>query len=92
MWAVLKIGDEVTEVLDLIPGKLFVRQYIRPKYIQPSAAESCMLITAPLPGRLLTKCMAGEGLLAPAIIDKYYDHLLLHRQLQHFERAGIKIT
>lgn len=87
-----KIGDEVTEVLELIPGELFVKQYIRPKYVQPAATDSSMIITATLPGRLLAKCMAGEGLLAQIIIDKYCDHLPLHRQLQRFERAGITIA
>ncbi|MGZ5284008.1 MAG: IS66 family transposase, partial [Bacteroidia bacterium] len=30
-----KIGEEVSEVLDYIPGELFVKQYIRPKYVVP---------------------------------------------------------
>src|SRR5438309_696892 len=30
-----KIGDEVSEVLDYIPAELYVKQYIRPKYVQP---------------------------------------------------------
>ena len=36
--------------------------------------------------------MAGEGLLAQMIVDKYVDHLPIHRQLQRFERAGVKIA
>src|SRR5215208_2377328 len=28
-----KIGEEITEELERIPGKLFVRQYVRPKYV-----------------------------------------------------------
>jgi transposase len=87
-----KIGDDITEVLDLVPAELYVKQYIRPKYIQPLGDDANTVITASLPGRIMEKCMAGEGLLAQIIVDKYVDHLPLHRQLQRFERAGIKIA
>jgi len=36
--------------------------------------------------------MAGEGLLAQIIADKYIDHLPLHRQMQRFERSGVKLA
>jgi transposase len=87
-----KIGDEVTEVLDFIPSELFVKQYIRPKYVEPLTDISNTVITASLPGRIMEKCMAGEGLVAQIIVDKYVDHLPLHRQMQRFERAGVKIA
>jgi transposase len=87
-----KIGDEVSEVLDYIAGELYVKQYIRPKYVVPLSDTDNTVITASLPGRLLEKCMAGEGLLAQIIIDKYADHLPLHRQLQRFRRAGVNIA
>lgn len=86
-----KIGDEITEVLDYTPGELYVKQYIRPKYVVPVSDTNTTVITASLPGRLLEKCMAGEGLLAQIIIDKYADHLPLHRQLQRFGRSGVNI-
>jgi len=87
-----KIGDEVSEVLDYIPGELYVKQYIRPKYVQPTSDITNTVITASLPERIMEKCMAGEGLLAQIIVDKYVDHLPLHRQMQRFERAGVKIA
>ena len=87
-----KIGDEVTEVLNYIPGELYVKQYIRPRYVQPLSDITNTVITASLPGRIMEKCMAGEGLLAQIIVDKYVDHLPLHRQMQRFERAGVKIA
>jgi transposase len=87
-----KIGEEITEVLDYIPGELYVKQYIRPKYVVAVNNTSSTIITASLPGRLMEKCMAGEGLLAQILVDKYADHLPLHRQLQRFERVGVKIA
>jgi transposase len=87
-----KIGEEITEILDFTPGEFYVKQYIRPKFIKPLTEINDTVITASLPGRMMEKCMAGEGLLAQILVDKYMDHLPLHRQLQRFERAGLTIA
>jgi transposase len=39
----------------------------------------------------LEKALAGPGLLAQIVIDKYADHLPLYRQMQRFERSGVKL-
>src|SRR4051812_16609596 len=44
-----KIGDEVTEVLNYIPGELYVQQYIRPKYVQVLTDVTNTVITASRP-------------------------------------------
>ncbi len=87
-----KIGDEVSEVLDYVPAELYVKQYIRPKYVQPLSELSSTVITPSLPGRIMEKCMASEGLLAQITVDKYVDHLPLHRQMQRFARVGVNIA
>jgi len=87
-----KMGEEVTEILDYVPAELYVKQYIRPKYAAPLSDGSGTVITAALPGRLMEKCMAGEGLLAQMVVDKYADHLPIHRQLQRYERMGVRIA
>lgn len=87
-----KIGDDVTEILDFIPGELYVKQYIRPKYVAPLSEVKDTIITASLPARLMEKCMFGEGLLAQIVVDKYCDHLPLYRQMQRFKRAGVEIA
>jgi len=84
-----KIDDEITEVLDYAPGELYVKQYRRPKYAAPGNEG---VVIGSLPSRPLEKSMAGEGLLAQIIIDKYVDHLPLYRQMQRFERAGVKLA
>jgi len=84
----VRIGEEITEELDRIPGKLFVRQIIRPKYAKPNGEG---VVIANLPPRPIDKGIAGPGLLAQIIIDKYTDHLPIHRQIQRFEREGIKL-
>lgn len=87
-----KIGEEVTEILDYIPAELYVKQYIRPKYAAPLPEGGSTVLMAALPGRLLEKCLAGEGLLAQMVVDKYLDHQPIHRQLQRYERQGVKIA
>jgi transposase len=83
-----KIGEEVTEELDYEPGKLFVNKYVRPKYAKPGNEG---VIIAPMIERPLPKAIAGAGMLAQIVIDKYVDHLPLYRQMERFKREGINI-
>ncbi len=83
-----KMGEEITEVLEYQPGELYVKQYRRIKYACP---DNNGVLIGELPSRPLPKAIAGEGLLAQIVIDKYIDHLPLHRQMQRFERAGVKL-
>jgi transposase len=71
------------------PGELFVKKYIRVKYAQQ---DNQGVLIGTLPSRALEKAMAGAGLLAQIVIDKYVDHLPLHRQMQRFERSGVKLA
>ncbi len=82
------MGEEVTEVLEYLPGELYVKKYKRLKYVKPDGGG---ILIGSLPQRPLEKAMAGEGLLSQILIDKYVDHLPLHRQMHRFERAGVKI-
>lgn len=80
------IREEKTEELDFQPGHFFVREYLRPVYVNDG-----VFIIADLPSRPLPKAIAGAGLLAQIVIDKYIDHLPLHRQQQRFSRDGLNI-
>lgn len=82
------IGTEVTEVLERIPGKLFVVQYKRPKYKDPVSGR---IVIGELPSRPIDKGIPGPGLLAQIVIDKYVDHLPIYRQVQRMEREGMKL-
>ena len=86
-----KIGEEVTEILEWMPGELFVKQYIRPKYVVPVSETNTTIITASLPNRIVEKSMAGEGLMTQIIADKYVYHIPFHRQSQHYQRLGVTI-
>jgi transposase len=70
----VKIGEDITEQLDVEPAKFFVHRHIRPQY----ACRSCVTITAaPVPPAVIDGGMAAVGLLAWVIISKYLDHLPL---------------
>lgn len=83
-----KIGEEITEELDLKPASLFVRRYIRPRYV--SKEETFHI--APLPTRPIEKGIPGPGLLTQIIYDKFVSHLPFYRQVQRYEQLGMKIA
>lgn len=87
------VGKEVTDQLELIPAKLFIKRYIRPKYIRQQDQETLTHkgVIAELPVFPIEKGIAGPGLLAQVMIDKFVDHLPIYRQVQRFKREGIKI-
>jgi len=83
-----KIRDEITEVLEYKPGTFFVKKYIRPLYALP---EDEGVLIGELPSRPIDKGIAGPGLLAEILINKYIDHLPLYRQRKRFKRQDIDI-
>jgi transposase len=81
-----KIGEEITEILEYKPGKLYVQRYIRPKYLLP---EDKGIVIGQLPSLPIPRGNAGAGLLSHIIISKYVDHLPFYRQVQQFKRQGV---
>ncbi len=84
-----KIGEDVTEELEYIPAKLFVRRTVRPRYACASCKDA--VSQAPLPPRLLPKSGAGTSLVASLIVSKYLDHVPLCRLERIFKRHDIDI-
>lgn len=82
------IGKEVTEELECIPAKFFIKRYIRYKYA-PKNKEG--VVIGELPERVIEKGIPGAGLLATILVDKYMDHLPLYRLRQRFLRENIPI-
>jgi transposase len=83
------IGSEVTDELECQPARLFIRRYIRYKYVTKDKEGVSI---GELPARVVDKAIAGPGLLATLLVDKYMDHLPLYRQRQRFLREGIPIA
>jgi transposase len=86
------IGNEITDELEYVPGKLEINRFIRPKYIsQEDENQKQEVKIASLDFRPIDKCIAGPNLLAQITIDKYIDHLPIYRQLQRFSREEVII-
>ena len=92
----VKIGEEITEELDYVPGYLRINRYIRPKYARPKSEQNAdtegkNIFIAPLPSRVIDKGIPSAGLLAYILVSKFVDHLPYHRIIQIFKRAGMNI-
>ena len=83
------IGKEITDELELQPARLYIKRYIRYKYAPAGGGAPCI---GALPERVIDKGIAGPGLLATILVDKYADHLPLYRQRQRFAREGVPIA
>jgi transposase len=83
------IGEDISEMLDVVPALYRVRVIRRPRY----GCRGCegAVVQAPAPERPLTGGMASEALLAQVLVAKYSDHLPLYRQAQIFARHGIDL-
>jgi transposase len=83
------IGEDVAEMLDVVPALYQVKVIRRPRY----GCRGCesAVVQAPAPERPLTGGMATEALLAQVLVAKYSDHLPLYRQAQIFARHGIDL-
>jgi transposase len=85
-----EIGVESTTQYDYQPAEVFVVEHQRVKY----ACRCCagQVVTAPKPPQPLAKGLPGPGLLAHVAVDKYLDHLPLHRTAQRLERLGVPLS
>jgi transposase len=84
-----KIGEDVTETLDVVPRQWFVTQHVREKF----SCRSCETITQPpAPFHAIARGFAGPSLLAMILVEKYANHQPLNRQSEQYEREGIELS
>ncbi len=85
----VKIGEDISEQLDVEPARFFVHRHIRPQY----ACRICETVTAaPVPAALIDGGLAAPSLHAWVLIQKYLDHLPLYRIEKISERHGVPIA
>lgn len=84
-----RIGEEVTEQLDIVPAKIQVLRIIRPKYA--CSCGDCVPKSMQLPPQPIPKSMASPGLLAFVTTAKYADGMPLYRQEGILQRIGCDI-
>ena len=86
-----KIGEVITELLEYDPAKMYVKRYIRPKYIVASNDERTAIVIAQLPSLPIPKANAASSMLAHITVSKMVDHLPFYRQAKMFKRMGLEI-
>ena len=85
----VKIGEDVSEQLDVEPARFFVHRHIRPQY----ARRACETVTAaPVAPGVIDGGLAAPGLLAWVAVSKYADHLPLYRIEQIAARQGTTLA
>lgn len=83
-----RIGEDVAEKLDYLPGIFQVERHVRGKWV----CEPCeKLVQAPVPPHVIDKGIPTAGLLAQVLVAKYADHCPLYRQEEIYSRSGVSI-
>jgi transposase len=84
-----RIGEDVAEKLDYVPGVFSVERHVRGKW----ACSQCeTIVQAPVDAHVIDKGIPTAGLLAQVLVAKYADHLPLYRQESIFGHAGVAIA
>src|ERR1700720_4379419 len=86
--ALRRIGEAVTETLELIPRQWKVIQHVREKF----SCRACEAISQPpAPSHPIARGRAGPKLLAHVLFSKYGLHLPLNRQSAVYGREGVDL-
>ena len=84
-----KLGEDVTETLEVVPRQWKVVQYVREKF----TCRDCEKITqVPAPFHVLARGFAGPSLLAMILFEKYGQHQPLNRQSERYAREGVELS
>jgi transposase len=84
----VKLGEDVTETLEVVPRQWKVIQTVREKF----TCRSCEKITQPpAPFHVIARARAGASLLAMILYAKFGEHQPLNRQSESYAREGIEL-
>src|SRR5690242_7744953 len=84
-----KLGEDVTETLEVIPRQWKVIQHAREKF----TCRDCEKISqAPAPFHVIPRGWAGPSLLAMILFEKYGQHQPLNRQADRYAREGAPLS
>ena len=84
--AMVRIGEDVSERLDIIPAQFFVHRHIRGKW----TCKCCQtLVQEPVAPQVIDKGMPTAGLVAHITVSRFVDHIPYYRQEQINARSGV---
>src|SRR6202142_4506457 len=84
-----KLGEDITETLEVIPRRWKVIQTVREKF----SCRACEKITQPpAPFHVTPRGFAGPNLLAMILFEKFGQHQPLNRQSERYAREGVDLS
>lgn len=84
-----KLGEDITETLEVVPRSWKVIQHVREKV----SCRDCESISqAPAPFHVIPRGWAGPSLLAMILFEKYGQHQPLNRQAERYAREGVDLS
>lgn len=86
---IVKMGEDVTETLEVIPRQWKVIQTVREKF----TCRDCERISQPpAPFHATPRGWAGPNLLAMILFEKFGQHQPLNRQAERYAREGVDLS
>ena len=85
------LRDEVTEELEYVPSYFIVNQFRRKVYLAAGTDEKTASFCGDLPSRPIAKGIAGPGLIAWIVVEKFLWHIPFYRQSKRLASKGFKI-
>lgn len=84
-----KLGEDITETLEVIPRSWKVIQHVREKF----SCRACEKVSqAPAPFHVTARGWAGPNLLAMIMFEKFGQHQPLNRQAERYAREGVPLS
>jgi transposase len=81
-----RVGEDVSERLDIVPAKFFVQRQIRGKW----ACKCCqLLLQEPAAPQVFDNALPTPGLQAHTVVSRFVDHIPYYRQEQMNARGGV---
>jgi transposase len=84
-----KLGEDVTETLEVIPRRWKVIQTVREKF---SCRQCEAIAQPPAPFHVTPRGFAGPNLLAMVLFEKFGQHQPLNRQSERYAREGVELS
>lgn len=91
------IGEEVTDVLETEPRRLYIRRTRRRKYalkskLQMECPDRKAVLIADMPDAVLFRgCLASTATMADIIVQKFFYHMPHYRLLQQYMEYGLRV-
>ena len=82
----VRVGEDISERLDIVPAQFFVQRQIRGKW----ACRCCQLmVQEPAVAQVFDNALPTPGLQAHTVVSRFCDHMPYYRQEQINARSGV---